>query len=83
MRSLQSAGGAGVSTSTLGIGLLGDLRELSLLPPRLKLLIVEHAENGRGVREETIPRRRSLGMPEGRGGRKLADIIKPAGREKV
>jgi hypothetical protein len=44
MRSLRCAGGAGVSTSTLGLTFFA----------------------------EAIPRRRSQGMPEGRGGRKLS-----------
>jgi hypothetical protein len=69
MRSLRSTGGASVSTSTLGKFSPRSLRS-SLRTQRSKAFKPQSAPSRREERKELFPRRRGLGIPKGRGGRK-------------
>ena len=69
MRSSASAGGAGISARTLGIA--------RATVPVSTAWGAKRPCDGRQDGGATILRRRGLGMPEGRSGRKLAFIIEP------
>src|SRR5258706_7644822 len=81
MHSSRSAGGASVSARTLGLILLANFA-FPWRTLRSKAFNREERENHAKGARKNIPRRHGLGMPEGRGGRKLASHYRACRKKK-